>query len=121
VPEPSNICTRATPAHVYPVRHVVACDAGRGPFAPAMPHLWPQRVAHSFDLVHRCAQDAGRARLHQAAEAGQLDGFVLAYLAMRDERLPVPLADLIRAAGGIGHDARALLCRQLCGRHRRRR
>jgi len=82
-------------AHVYPVRHVVACDAGRGPLAPAMPHLWPQRVARSFDVVHRRAQDAGRARLHQAAEAGQLDGFVLAYLGMRDERLPVPLADLI--------------------------
>jgi NTE family protein len=82
-------------AHVYPVRHVVACDAGRGPLAPVMPHLWPQRLARSFDVVHRRAQDAGRARLHQAAEAGQLDGFVLAYLGMRDERLPVPLADLI--------------------------
>jgi predicted acylesterase/phospholipase RssA len=89
-------------AHVYPVRHVVACDAGRGPLAPAMPHLWPQRVARSFDVVHRRAQDAGRARLHHAAEAGQLDGFVLAYLGMRDERLPVPLADLVpryRVAG----------------------
>jgi hypothetical protein len=77
-------------------------------------------VARSFDIVHRCAQDAGRARLHQAAQAGQLDGFVLAYLALRDERLPVPLADLTRAAGGIGHDARALLCRRPCGRHRSR-
>jgi predicted acylesterase/phospholipase RssA len=82
-------------AHVYPVRHVIACDAGRGPLAPAMPHLWPRRVARSFDIVHRRAQDAGRARLHHAAAAGQLDGFVLAYLGMRDERLPVPLVDLL--------------------------
>jgi NTE family protein len=98
--EPGRLA--AYTAHVYPVRHVVACDAGRGPLAPAMPHLWPQRVARSFDVVHRRAQDAGRARLHHAVEAGQLDGFVLAYLGMRDERLPVPLADLIprhRAAG----------------------
>jgi NTE family protein len=89
-------------AHVYPVRYVVACDAGRGPLAPVVPQLWPQRVHRSFDVIHRRAQDAGRARLHQAAEAGQLDGFVLAYLGMRDERLPVPLADLIprdRVAG----------------------
>jgi predicted acylesterase/phospholipase RssA len=89
-------------AHVYPVRYVVACDAGRGPLAPAMPHLWPQRVARSFDVVHRRAQDAGRARLHNAAEVGRLDGFVLSYLGMRDERLPAPLADLIprqRVAG----------------------
>jgi NTE family protein len=82
-------------AHVYPVRYVVACDAGRGPLVPALPHLWPHRVARSFDVVHRRAQDAGRARLHHAAEAGQLDGFVLAYLGMRDERLPAPLADLV--------------------------
>jgi hypothetical protein len=82
-------------AHVYPVRHVIACDAGRGPLAPAMPHLWPRRVARGFDVVHRRAQDAGRARLHHAAAAGQLDGFVLAYLGMRDERLPVPLVDLL--------------------------
>jgi predicted acylesterase/phospholipase RssA len=97
-------------AHVYPVRHVVACDAGRGPLAPAMPHLWPQRVARSFDVVHRRAQDAGRARLHQAAEAGQLDGFVLAYLGMRDERLPVPLADLIprQRVAGYPTDFRAM-------------
>ncbi len=89
-------------AHIYRVRHVVACDAGRGPLALITPHLWAQRVARSFDVVHRRAQDAGRARLHQAAEAGQLDGFVLAYLGMRDERLPAPLADLVprdRVAG----------------------
>jgi hypothetical protein len=26
-------------AHIYPVRYVVACDAGRGPLAPVMPRL----------------------------------------------------------------------------------
>jgi predicted acylesterase/phospholipase RssA len=90
-------------AQVYPVRYVVACDAGRGPLAPVMPQLWPQRVQRSFDVVHRRAQDAGRARLHQATEAGQLDGFVLAYLGMRDERLPVPVADLIPRARVAGY------------------
>jgi NTE family protein len=90
-------------AHVYRVRHVVTCDAGRGPLAFVMPHLWPQRVARSLDVVHRRAQDAGRARLHQAAEAGQLDGFVLAYLGMRDERLPAPLADLVPRDRVVGY------------------
>jgi NTE family protein len=89
-------------AHVYPVRYVVACDAGRGPLAPVMPHLCHQQVARSFDVVHCRAQDAGRARLHHGADAGQLDGFVLAYLGMRDERFPTPLPDLVprdRVAG----------------------
>jgi predicted acylesterase/phospholipase RssA len=97
-------------AHVYPVRYVVACDAGRGPLPLVMPHLWPQRVARSFDVVHRRAQDAGRARLHHAAEAGQLDGFVLAYLGMRDERLPTPLPDLIplHRIGGYPTDFKAM-------------
>ena len=44
---------------------------------------------------HRRAQDAARGRLHEAAAAGLIDGFVHAYLGMADERLPVPVADLI--------------------------
>ncbi len=82
-------------SHVYDVRHIMACDAGRGPLAPAMPHFWSRRVARSLEVTHRRAQDGSRARLHQAAQAGQLDGFVLAYLGMADHRLPVPLADLV--------------------------
>ncbi len=80
---------------VYNVRYIISCDAGRGELKPRSPHFWPRRVARSFDIVHRKAQDSGRARLHEWAANGRIDGFVMAYLGMRDDRLPVPIADLV--------------------------
>lgn len=41
------------------------------------------------------AQDGGRARLHEWVASGRLNGFVIAYLGMRDEWLPFPIADLV--------------------------
>ncbi len=81
--------------HVYDVRYIVSCDAGRGELRLATPHFLPGRLARSFDVVHGRAQNAGRARLHEWTSAGALDGFVMAYLGMRDERLPFPIADLV--------------------------
>jgi NTE family protein len=46
-------------------------------------------------VVHRRAQDAARARLHDAAASGQLKGFVHAYLGMNDQHAPVPMPDLL--------------------------
>jgi NTE family protein len=73
----------------------VSCDAGRGELQLRAPHFLPWRIARAFDVVHRRAQDAGRTRLHEWAAAGRIRGFVMAYLGMRDERLPEPIADLI--------------------------
>lgn len=81
--------------HVYDVAYIVSCDAGRGELQARAPHFLPGRLVRSFDVVHGRAQNAGRARLHEWASAGALDGFVMAYLGMRDERLPVPIADLV--------------------------
>jgi hypothetical protein len=44
------------------------------------------------------AQDAARAKLHHATASGDLEGIVHAYLGMPDERIPVPLADLVPLA-----------------------
>jgi predicted acylesterase/phospholipase RssA len=80
---------------VYDLPYIIACDAGRGELQPAAPHFLPWRVARAFDVVHRRVQDPGRARLHEWAAAGRIRGFVMAYLGMRDERLPLPIADLV--------------------------
>ena len=82
-------------AHVYDVDYIIACDAGRGKLPPVAGHFAGTRLRRSFDTVHRRAQDAARARLHAAAAAGQLQGVVHAYLGMPDQRVPVPMADLI--------------------------
>ena len=68
---------------------------GRGELKARSPHFWLGRVARSFDVVHRKAQDSSRARLHEWAASGRIDGFIMAYLGMRDDRLPVPIADLV--------------------------
>jgi NTE family protein len=91
--EPGRSATH-TP-HVYTHRYIIACDAGRGEPKRVMPHFLPGRIKRSFQVTHRRAQNSARARLHEAATAGQLDGFVLAYLGMPDQRLPIPVADLI--------------------------
>jgi NTE family protein len=82
-------------AHVYDVDYIIACDAGRGKLSPVAGHFAGTRLRRSFDIVHRRAQDTARARLHAAAAGGRLQGVVHTYLGMPDERVPVPLADLI--------------------------
>jgi len=53
------------------------------------------RLKRSFEIAHTRNQDGSRARVHELAAAGQLNGFVYSYLGMRDTRLPVPIADLV--------------------------
>jgi predicted acylesterase/phospholipase RssA len=85
-------------AHVYDIDYIIACDAGRGPLPLAAGHFAGARLRRSFDTVHRRAQDAARAKLHDAASSGYLRGFVHSYLGMPDERVPVPVADLVPVA-----------------------
>lgn len=84
-------------AHTYEVDYLISCDAGRGRLQTFSGHFAPARLRRSFEAVHRRAQDAARGRLHEAAEAGRVRGFVQAYLGMDDTRLPVPVADLVPA------------------------
>ncbi|MFE3206341.1 hypothetical protein [Embleya sp. NPDC059237] len=92
--------TTFTPHVDDDVRYVVACDVGRGAPARIGPHFRPGRMARSFEITHREAQDAARTRLHEWAAAGRIDGFALACLGMRDDRLrPGPRP---RPAGASG-------------------
>jgi len=84
-------------AHIYDTDYIIACDAGRGRLPLVAGHFAGTRLRRSFDTVHRRAQDAARARLHDAAASGHLQGVVHAYLGMPDQRVPVPVADLVPA------------------------
>lgn len=88
--------TSAFNAHVYDLDVVIAIDAGRGRGVTAgAAKFAPKRLAQSFDITHTKSQDAARSRLHQLGTGGELAGFLHVYLGMRDERLPLPLADLV--------------------------
>jgi NTE family protein len=88
--------TAHTP-HTYDVDCIIACDAGRGRLPLSSGHFAATRLKRSFDITYRRAQDASRGRLHEAADAGRIQGFIHAYLGIPDERLPVPVADLVPA------------------------
>ncbi|MFJ8053694.1 patatin-like phospholipase family protein [Streptomyces luteogriseus] len=81
--------------HVYDVPFIISCDAGLGELTLKTPHFMLGRLNRSFATVHRKAQDSARARLHEWAASGRIDGFALAYLGMKDERLPASPADLV--------------------------
>ncbi|MGA2529811.1 MAG: patatin-like phospholipase family protein [Acidimicrobiales bacterium] len=84
-------------AHIYELDYIIACDAGRGRLPLTAGHFAAARMKRSFVVTYRRAQDASRGRLHDAASAGLIKGFVHAYLGMRDEHLPVPIPDIVPA------------------------
>lgn len=83
-------------SHVYDLDYIIAVDAGPGRTAPRAPNFMLGRLKRSFEIAHTRNQDGSRARVHELAAAGNLKGFVYSYLGMRDGRLPVPVADLVR-------------------------
>ena len=82
-------------ANVYDLDYVVAVNAGPGRTAPRAPNFMLGRLKRSFEIAHNRNQDRSRARVHELASAGLVEGVVYSYLGMRDERLPVPVAGLV--------------------------
>jgi predicted acylesterase/phospholipase RssA len=87
--------SRRFTSHVYDLDYLVAVDAGPGRTAPRAPNFMVGRLKRSFEIAHNRNQDGSRARVHELARAGLLDGFVYTYLGMRDDRLPTHIADLV--------------------------
>jgi NTE family protein len=81
--------------HAYDLNYLISCDAGRGPLAPKAPHLWPWRMKRAAEILHERAQNQGRRRIHEWQQSGAVTGFTMAYLGMRDDRLPVTASDLV--------------------------
>jgi NTE family protein len=82
-------------SHVYDLDYIIAVDAGQGRLIRAAPDFMPGRLWRTFQIAYRRAQDGSRAQLNRAVGVGAIQGFIHAYLATRDERLPLPLADLV--------------------------
>lgn len=82
-------------SHVFHLDYIVAVDAGRGRSERSVARFMVGRMAQSFDITHTKSQDAARSRVHSARQNAELKGLVHIYLGMRDERLPVPLADFV--------------------------
>jgi len=87
--------SRQFSSHVFDLDYIVAVDAGRGRSERSAARFMLGRIAQSFDITHTKSQDAARSRVHAARENAELKGFVHVYLGMQDDRLPVPLADLV--------------------------
>lgn len=89
-------------SHVYHLDYIIAVDAGQGRAVRTAPNFMFGRLRRSFEIAYGRAQDGTRARLNQSAEAGTIQGFIHPYLATRDERLPLPPADLV-PRGAVVH------------------
>ena len=87
--------SRQHTSHVYDLDYLIVVDAGTGRTAPRAPNFILGRLKRSFEIAHTRNQDGSRARVHELAAAGQMQGFVYSYLGMRDARLPIPIADLV--------------------------
>lgn len=82
-------------SHVYELDFLIAADAGRGHNYRRAARFLPRRLSQSFDITYSKTQDASRGRIHDAAASGRINGFVHAYLGMRDSKLPIPIHDLV--------------------------
>jgi NTE family protein len=87
--------SRKFTSHAYDLDYIVAVDAGLGRTASRAPNFMVGRLKRSFEIAHNRNQDGSRARVHELAAAGLVDGFVYSYLGMRDDRLPAPIENLV--------------------------
>ena len=75
---------------------IISSDAGSGQFTgKAMPISWPKRMTQVVSAVMRKVQDATKARLHNHAESGRIDGFIYAALGQIDRRVPLKSANWV--------------------------
>jgi len=86
----------AISTNVFNTPYVIACDAGAGIFGDrGVPYWWPTRMTRAFETVFRKLGNGAYERLHQARTTGALEGFILAYLGQRDDRLPYRPPNLV--------------------------
>ena len=95
--------SRRFTSHVYDLDYIVVVDAGPGRSAPRAPNFMLGRLKRSFEIAHNRNQDGSRARVHELAAAGLIEGVVYSYLGMRDDRLPVRIADLVPREAVAGY------------------
>ncbi|OZC93055.1 hypothetical protein CH282_01695 [Rhodococcus sp. 06-418-1B] len=90
-------------SHVYDLDYLVVSDAGRGKSVTDSSNYFHKRLKRSFDITYEKAQDGGRSTLHAVSTSGPVRGIVHSYLAQRDDKLPVHLADLVPRSAVIDY------------------
>lgn len=90
-------------SHVYDLDYLIVSDAGRGKSLTGSSNYFHKRLKRSFDITYEKSQDGGRSRLHEVRTSGQVRGIVHSYLAQRDHKLPVHLADLVPRSAVINY------------------
>ncbi|MDJ0415387.1 helix-turn-helix domain-containing protein [Rhodococcus opacus] len=83
--------------------YLIVSDAGRGKSVTESSNYFHKRLKRSFDITYEKSQDGGRSRLHEVGSSGQVRGIVHSYLAQRDDKLPVHLADLVPRSAVINY------------------
>jgi len=82
--------------NVFRLTHIICLNADSGQFVLGGRTFWlTERITKSFTTVHRRVHDATYNRLHRMVEAGELTGFLMAYLGQDDAKLPAPPPDLV--------------------------
>ncbi|KXX55069.1 patatin-like phospholipase family protein [Rhodococcus sp. LB1] len=94
---------RSFTSHVYDLDYLIVSDAGRGKTLTESSNYFHKRLKRSFDITYEKSQDGGRSRLHEVGTSGQVRGIVHSYLAQRDDKLPVHLADLVPRSAVINY------------------
>lgn len=83
-------------SNVFPVDFIIACDAGAGiPSGARRPYFMGARMLATTMTIHRRTQTLMQNLLHRMAANGEINGFLLPYLGMQDDRLPARPADLV--------------------------
>lgn len=72
----------------YPAEYILCCSAGSGQFRRSpVPGTFYRRISQTFETVFKKGQDAAMNRLFMHQKNGNMKGFMLAYLGMKDEEL----------------------------------
>lgn len=89
--------------HAYELDYLVVSDAGRGKKLTSSSNYMYKRLPRVFDITYDKTQDAGRSSLNELGRSGQVRGIVHSYLAQRDGKLPVHLADLVPRSAVVNY------------------
>lgn len=82
--------------NAFAVDFIIACDAGLGiPPGTRRSYFWGSRMLATILTIHRRTQSMSQSLLHRMAASGEIQGFLLPYLGMIDDRLPARSEDLV--------------------------
>ncbi len=90
--------------NVYDVDFIISCDAGHGlPSGEDLVYNWGGRLNATVNTIFRRANNQGHGQLHDLAEQGSIEGFLLPYLGQQDRSLPYQPPDLVSRSDVVSY------------------